>query len=157
MLGGIEIEIDEDGFIQEPAKWNKDVAEDLAKTENASPMSEEHWKLVNYLRDYYVKFGIAPPSAWSSNRQGSISSISTSCFQEDQPRRRYLWGDQAYPNQRAAYKKSCERSVPLRSRDGKGHILGSKAIGNLIRLAERKGECTSYWPSPHISHTSSSL
>ena len=60
-LGGMEIEIDEDGFIQEPDKWNKDVAEDLAKTENASPMSEEHWKLVNYLRDYYVKFGIAPP------------------------------------------------------------------------------------------------
>ena len=60
-LGGMEIEIDEDGFIQEPGKWNKDVAEDVAKTENAFPMNEEHWKLVNYLRDYYLKFGIAPP------------------------------------------------------------------------------------------------
>ena len=60
-LGGMEIEIDEDGFIQEPEKWNKDVAEDLAKAENASPMSEDHWKIVNYLRDYFVKFGIAPP------------------------------------------------------------------------------------------------
>ena len=63
-LGGMEIEIDEDGFIQEPEKWNKDVAEDVAKTENAFPMNEEHWKLVNYLRDYYVKFGIARPSVW---------------------------------------------------------------------------------------------
>jgi tRNA 2-thiouridine synthesizing protein E len=61
MLGGIEIEVDEDGFIQEPDKWNQAVAEDLAKTENASPMSEDHWKLVNYLRDYYLKFEIAPP------------------------------------------------------------------------------------------------
>ena len=61
MLGGAEVEVDEDGFIQEPDKWNKEVAEDLAKTENASPMSENHWKLVNYLRDYYIKFGIAPP------------------------------------------------------------------------------------------------
>jgi TusE/DsrC/DsvC family sulfur relay protein len=61
MLGGIEIEIDEDGFIQESEKWNQALAEDLAKTENASPMSEDHWKLVNYLRDYYIKFGIAPP------------------------------------------------------------------------------------------------
>jgi tRNA 2-thiouridine synthesizing protein E len=60
-LGGLEIEIDEDGFIQEPDKWNKGVAEDLAKTENAFPMGENHWKLVNYLRDYYIKFGIAPP------------------------------------------------------------------------------------------------
>jgi TusE/DsrC/DsvC family sulfur relay protein len=60
-LGGMEIDVDEDGFIQEPQKWNKEVAEDLAKTENAYPMSEEHWKLVNYLRDYYLKFEIAPP------------------------------------------------------------------------------------------------
>jgi tRNA 2-thiouridine synthesizing protein E len=60
-LGGMEIEIDEDGFIQEPQKWNKEVAEDIAKTENAYPMTEEHWKLVNYLRDYYLKFEIAPP------------------------------------------------------------------------------------------------
>lgn len=60
-LGGMEIEIDEDGFIQEPDKWNESVAEDLAKTENAYPMGEDHWKLVNYLRDYYLKFEIAPP------------------------------------------------------------------------------------------------
>jgi len=60
-LGGQEIEIDEDGFIQEPEKWNKDVAEDLAKTEDAYPMGEEAWRLVNYLRDYYIKFEIAPP------------------------------------------------------------------------------------------------
>ena len=60
-LGGLELEIDEDGFIQEPEKWNKNVAEDLAKTENASPMGNDHWKLVNYLRNYYLEFGIAPP------------------------------------------------------------------------------------------------
>ena len=60
-LGGVEIEVDEDGFIQEPEKWSHGVAEDLAKAENAFPMSEEHWKLVHYLRDYYLKFGIAPP------------------------------------------------------------------------------------------------
>jgi len=60
-LGGMELEIDEDGFIQEPDKWNEAIAEDLAKTENASPMNEEAWKVVNYLRKYYVDFGIAPP------------------------------------------------------------------------------------------------
>ncbi len=60
-LGGQQIEIDEDGFIQEPDKWNKEVAEDLAKTEDAYPMGEEAWRLVNYLRDYYIKYEIAPP------------------------------------------------------------------------------------------------
>ena len=61
MLGGIEVEIDEDGFIQEPDKWNEAVANDLAKGENAFPMTEEHWKVVNYLRDYFLKYEIAPP------------------------------------------------------------------------------------------------
>lgn len=60
-LGGMEIEIDEDGFIQEPEKWNEAVAEDLAKTEDAFPMDEDRWKLVNYIRNYYLEFEIAPP------------------------------------------------------------------------------------------------
>lgn len=61
VLGGIEIVVDEDGFIQEPEKWNKAMAEDLAKEEEAYPMSEDAWKLVNFLRDYYLEFEIAPP------------------------------------------------------------------------------------------------
>lgn len=60
LLGGMELEVDKDGFVQEPDRWNKEVAEDLAKTENAYPMSEDHWKVVNYLRNYYLKFEIAP-------------------------------------------------------------------------------------------------
>ena len=60
-LGGKELEIDEDGFIQEPEKWDRAVAEDIAKTEEAYPMSEDHWKVVNYLRNYFLEFEIAPP------------------------------------------------------------------------------------------------
>ncbi|MBI4668761.1 MAG: TusE/DsrC/DsvC family sulfur relay protein [Elusimicrobia bacterium] len=57
---GVSIEVDEDGFMQEPDKWNEVVAKALATTEGVNEMTEEHWKLVNYLRDYYLKFSIAP-------------------------------------------------------------------------------------------------
>ena len=69
-LGGVEVEVDEDGFIQEPEKWSHGVAEDLAKSENAFPMSEEHWKLVNYLRDYYREIWNCPahPHGGEANR-----------------------------------------------------------------------------------------
>jgi dissimilatory sulfite reductase related protein len=60
-LGGKEMEIDEDGFVQEPDKWDKAVAEDIARTEEAYPMDEDRWKVVNYLRDYFIEYGIAPP------------------------------------------------------------------------------------------------
>lgn len=56
----LQIEIDEDGFIQEPDKWSEPVAAALAATEGVSELGERHWVLINYLRDYYKKFGMAP-------------------------------------------------------------------------------------------------
>lgn len=59
---GHKIKVDEDGFLQEPEKWNEELAEWFAKTsEGIEKMTEEHWKVVKYLRDYYQKFGVAPP------------------------------------------------------------------------------------------------
>jgi tRNA 2-thiouridine synthesizing protein E len=60
MLGGKEFELDEDGFIQTPELWDEAVASDLAKTEHVEAMTEDHWKIVNYLRTYYLEYKIAP-------------------------------------------------------------------------------------------------
>jgi dissimilatory sulfite reductase related protein len=60
MVGPLAIEVDEDGFIQEPDKWNEEVARVLAETEGVASLSEKHWQLINYLREYYKNFGIAP-------------------------------------------------------------------------------------------------
>ena len=46
-FGGKLIEIDEDGFIQDPDAWDQGVAEDLAKTEGVDSMTDDHWKVVN--------------------------------------------------------------------------------------------------------------
>ena len=59
-LGGKQMDVDEDGFIQLPDEWTKEAAESLAKTEGVDAMGDDHWKLVEYIRDYYAKFGIAP-------------------------------------------------------------------------------------------------
>jgi len=56
----IAIEVDEDGFMQEPEKWNEDVAGALATTEGVGNLTDDHWKVVNYLREYYLQFGVAP-------------------------------------------------------------------------------------------------
>ncbi len=70
VLGGIEIKVDEEGYIQEPAKWSKAVAEDMAKIEGAYPLSDDAWKLVNFLRKYYHDFGLAPPIRVLTGRTG---------------------------------------------------------------------------------------
>ncbi|HUU03421.1 MAG TPA: TusE/DsrC/DsvC family sulfur relay protein [Myxococcota bacterium] len=59
-VGDSTIEVDEDGFIQEPDKWTKDVAAALAKTEGVDDLTDEHWKMVDFLREYYIEFGTAP-------------------------------------------------------------------------------------------------
>ncbi|MCL4516551.1 MAG: TusE/DsrC/DsvC family sulfur relay protein [Firmicutes bacterium] len=59
-LAGVAVQIDEDGFIQDTGKWNEAVAKALAETEGITGLSEDHWKIINYLRKYYLEFGIAP-------------------------------------------------------------------------------------------------
>jgi tRNA 2-thiouridine synthesizing protein E len=59
-FGGKLLDIDEDGFIQDPKAWDQAVASDLAKTEGIAQLTENHWKVVNYLREYYLQFNMAP-------------------------------------------------------------------------------------------------
>lgn len=58
---GQQIEIDEDGFIQDPSIWNEELAAFLAKSqEGIEELTEDHWKVINYLNNYYKEYGIAP-------------------------------------------------------------------------------------------------
>ena len=59
-VNGENFEVDEDGFLQEPDRWNKDVAAALAKTEGVEDLTEEHWKVVNFLREYCLEYQVAP-------------------------------------------------------------------------------------------------
>jgi tRNA 2-thiouridine synthesizing protein E len=57
---GMQIELDEDGFIVDPALWNEDLVEYFGKEEGVTELTEDHWKVINYLRDYFHQFGVAP-------------------------------------------------------------------------------------------------
>lgn len=59
-LAGKQVQVDEDGFLEDPSVWSEDIAAALAKMEEVDELTENHWKVVNYLRDYYQEFGIAP-------------------------------------------------------------------------------------------------
>lgn len=59
-IGSREIEVDDDGFIKDPNSWDKDIAAVLAATEGVSELSDDHWKVVNYIREYYLNFQVAP-------------------------------------------------------------------------------------------------
>lgn len=59
VIGDRTFALDEDGFLEDGTLWDEEVAEFLAKTEEVE-LTEEHWKIINYLRDYYNEFNVAP-------------------------------------------------------------------------------------------------
>lgn len=58
-VNGHTIEHDEEGYITTLSDWSKELAEEIAKTENID-MTGEHWEVVNFLREYYDEYQIAP-------------------------------------------------------------------------------------------------
>ncbi len=59
-FNGHNYNVDDDGFLQDPNLWNDDVARDFACGEGMGSLTEDHWKVINYIRHYYLEFGIAP-------------------------------------------------------------------------------------------------
>ena len=43
------------------AQWTEEVAKGLSTTEGIENLTEEHWKVIHFLRDYFLKFKVAPP------------------------------------------------------------------------------------------------
>lgn len=56
----ISVPVDEDGFIQEPERWNEELALALAAADGVTELTPAHWKVINFIRDYYHQFDIAP-------------------------------------------------------------------------------------------------
>ena len=58
-VGGSTIETDEEGYLTNLGDWSEDVANEIARAESVE-MSENHWEVVNFLREYYNEYQIAP-------------------------------------------------------------------------------------------------
>jgi dissimilatory sulfite reductase related protein len=69
-IGDKKIEFDKDGFMREPGLWDEEVAKAIALEEGIEEMSEQHWKLVNYIREYWKDHDLAPAVRLICNDSG---------------------------------------------------------------------------------------
>jgi TusE/DsrC/DsvC family sulfur relay protein len=60
VIGTRTYEVDQDGFLQNSELWDKTVALDLALNDGIQELTEDHWKVINYIRNYYENYAIAP-------------------------------------------------------------------------------------------------
>ena len=56
---GAIIETDEEGYITDISLWSQELAIKIAAEEDIE-MGDDHWEVVNFLRNYYEEYQIAP-------------------------------------------------------------------------------------------------
>lgn len=51
---------DDKGFIRDPDAWNRNMAQHLAEQRAGMSLSDDHWQLLEALRQHYFKTGTVP-------------------------------------------------------------------------------------------------
>ncbi len=57
---GKTVLVNEEGFMMNPAEWDKDIAVELAKEEGIATLTDAHWKVIEFCRAEGAKSGKAP-------------------------------------------------------------------------------------------------
>ena len=58
-VNGKSLETDEEGYLANINEWEPGVAEVMAK-EDELDLTDEHWEIIKFLREYYEEYQIAP-------------------------------------------------------------------------------------------------
>ncbi len=64
---------DEEGFLVDPDKWDETMAGDIARAQGLYELNDLHWKVIHFLRKYYLSMGKAPLN--NELRKGSGFSL----------------------------------------------------------------------------------
>ena len=58
-VNGKTLETDEEGYLADLNQWEPGVADVMSKEDDLE-LSEDHWEIINFLREYYEEYQIAP-------------------------------------------------------------------------------------------------
>ncbi|MFC1893332.1 TusE/DsrC/DsvC family sulfur relay protein [Chloroflexota bacterium] len=60
LSSGVPVDISNQGYLKEPSLWNKEVAQFLATNQGIRELGEEHWRVIQYVKDYVLLRGTWP-------------------------------------------------------------------------------------------------
>ncbi|QKT04040.1 TusE/DsrC/DsvC family sulfur relay protein [Ectothiorhodospiraceae bacterium 2226] len=58
-VNGRTLETDEEGYLANLSDWDAEIAAEMAKQDGCD-LSDNHWEVINFLREYYDEYQIAP-------------------------------------------------------------------------------------------------
>ena len=59
---GIPRAFDQDGFLIDPDKWNRALAQQIAGEDGIGELTDEHWGVIQQLRNHYLEQGAIIPA-----------------------------------------------------------------------------------------------
>jgi len=68
-IAGIDVQVNEEGFMTNPAEWTKEIALELAKEEGIE-LTDAHWKIIDFCRSSAAASGAAPTLRAITNGSG---------------------------------------------------------------------------------------
>lgn len=61
-IAGKTVQVNDEGFMTDPAEWTKEIAVELAKEEGIEELTEVHWKVIEYCRQSAATTGGKAPT-----------------------------------------------------------------------------------------------
>jgi tRNA 2-thiouridine synthesizing protein E len=76
--GETKLNIDDQGFLKSLASWDRATVEKLASLNQIGPLTDRHWEVLSFVRDYYLEHGVGP----SVVRIGKATGLSATAICE---------------------------------------------------------------------------
>jgi len=58
-VAGTSVEVDEEGYLVDRSVWNEEIGAHMATIDDCE-LSDSHWEVIKFLREYYDEYQIAP-------------------------------------------------------------------------------------------------
>ena len=59
-FAGVALEVDGEGFLQDPARWTPELGEVIAAENGIPVLTDRHWIVLNFMRNTFLSTGDAP-------------------------------------------------------------------------------------------------
>jgi len=69
-IAGTTIQVNDEGYMTNPAEWSKEIAVEIAKEENIGELTAAHWQVIDFCRQSAVSSGKAPTLRTITNGTG---------------------------------------------------------------------------------------
>ncbi len=59
-VAGVTVDLNEDGFFTDAESWTEAMAPELARAEGIDELTEDHWRIIKFMRVEYFEKGTGP-------------------------------------------------------------------------------------------------